>query len=405
MNKSCISGWCLLFLLTTSVVSAQSSADLKKRRSALSKQISVTNQLLSDTRNNQRVSQTELILLNKQISLQEQKISNLGYQISSLDGQIAEKLSIIEAAEADLENLKGEYARMIGNAWKNKSSNDKMLFIFASESLDQAYQRMKYMQSYVAERERLKQEILNLKKTMANDVVDLEGKKAERQDLLGLQRQDKDALASTKSQQESAYQKLINSEQRLRAQLRAQERDKEKLNSAIASAIRKEIEREKNRNSGTFKLTPEAKLVSSKFEKNKGKLPWPVERGVITSSFGEHPHPTIPGLKIDNNGIDIATTKRSEVRAVFEGEVISVILISGAGKTVMIRHGGYYTAYSNLSEVSVKKGDQVSIKEKIGVLLEDPNNGGKSISHFEIWRISSSGGMDKINPALWIYNR
>jgi len=394
----------LVFLFGWSA-QAQTSVDLKKKRSNLQKQIEYTNNLLNETRGNQRMSQTELILLNKQISLREEKISSLSYQLTRLDNAIGEKQAEISASEVQLEQLREEYAQMVVNAWKNRNNNEQLLYIFAADDLDQAYKRLKYMQNYVSERENLKNEILALQETIKGEIASLEDSKTERVEILGLQKTDKLALAVDQKEQEQTYKSLIANEQKLRAQLRAQERDKDKLNQAIAYAIRKEIEKEKNKNSGTFKLTPEAKIVSTKFEKNKGTLPWPVERGVITSSFGEHPHPTISGLKIQNNGVDIATNKEAKVRAIFEGEVISVIVISGAGKTVMVQHGGYYTAYSNLKDVYVKKGDKVTTKQELGKLLPDSDTGKKSVSHFEIWKVSSSGSMTKENPALWIYNR
>ena len=403
MWKSHFSFWAAVIFLVSlgTTASAQKSSDLRKKRETLQKKIEYTNQLLTTTRNNQRLSQTELVLLNKQISFREAKIANISREIRKLDVQIEETNSIIESMENDLAQLKVEYAKMIQYAYKNRNKYDRLVFIFASTDINQAFKRMKYMQQYSEARQQQARDIQSYAQLMSNKLGELEQKKAERQALLGIQNNDKKALQSDRSQQQEALTKLRNDESKLRAQLRAQERDKEKLNQAIAFAIKKEIERERAKNKGVFKLTPEAKLVSSQFEKNRGNLPWPVERGIITSTFGEHPHPTIPGLKIKNNGIDISTNKDATVRAVFAGEVISVIVISGAGKTVMVQHGGYYTTYSNLKEVFVKKGDKVATKTKIGNLLTDK----KTVAHFEIWKVSGAGGMAKENPALWIYQR
>jgi murein DD-endopeptidase MepM/ murein hydrolase activator NlpD len=146
-------------------------------------------------------------------------------------------------------------------------------------------------------------------------------------------------------------------------------------------------------------LTPEAKELNADFEKNKGKLPWPVEKGVITSRYGKQPHPVLPGIVIENNGIDITTEKGAGVRAVFRGEVSSVIVIPGAGKAVIVSHGAYRTVYSNLRDVSVVKGQKVETKQVVGTVLTDDNG---SVAHIEIWKITSEG-LVKVDPALWIY--
>lgn len=402
MRRSCIKYLFALFVFLPFVASAQTSADLKKRRSHLQEKINYTNKLLNSTRSNQRLSQTELVLLNKKISLREEKMKGISYEIGRLDGKIAETAAIVESMSDDLVALREEYAQMIRAAYKMRGSYDKLLWVFAADDLNQAYRRLKYMQSYTELRKNQASEIERYQLLMADQMVRLAEQKEQRKSLLSLEEQDRVALEEDKKNQQSTLHKLRGQEERLRAQLRAQEKDKEKLNQAISYAIKKEIEAAKNRNAGTFALTPEAKLESSRFEKNRGKLPWPVERGVITSTYGEHPHPTIPGLKIKNNGIDISTSKAADVRSVFEGEVISVIVISGAGKTVMVKHGGYYTAYSNLKDVFVKKGDKVKTKERLGTLLTED---AKTVSHFEIWKIDHTGSMSKENPSSWIYQK
>ena len=163
--------------------------------------------------------------------------------------------------------------------------------------------------------------------------------------------------------------------------------------------IEEEVKRNRGANKGTFTLTPEARELSADFEKNKGKLPWPVERGVITSGFGKQPHPVLPGIIIENNGIDITTEKGASVRALFRGEVSSVIVIPGAGKAVVVSHGAYRTVYSNLREASVAKGDKVETKQPIGTVMTEDNS---STAHIELWKITSDGVI-KVDPAVWLF--
>lgn len=387
----------------TPAASAQTSADLKRKRNQIQKKIDYTNKLIKESRSGQRMSQTELILLNQRIALREEKIGTINHEISKLDVQIAELNSVIESMEADLEKLKLKYSRMVVYAYKNRNVNDRLLFIFTATNIGQAYSRLKYIQEYQEARKKQLIAIKIYRDLIGDEVVELEDKKTVRKGLRNQQLTDKEALSQDKVAQQQTLSSLMQKESQLRQQLRTQERQKEKLNQAIAMAIKKEIEAQKAKNSGVFKLTPEARLVSAEFENNRGRLPWPVERGLITSTFGEHPHPTISGLKIKNNGIDISTNKAASVRAVFEGEVISVIVISGAGKTVMVKHGGYYTTYSNLKEVSVKKGDKIKTKDEVGWLLTDGSN--KTICHFEIWKVTSTGALVKQNPAEWIFKK
>jgi septal ring factor EnvC (AmiA/AmiB activator) len=380
-----------------------SSSDLKKKRKEIQNKINYTNKLISESRSDQRMSQTELILINQRIALRQEKINTIGYEIAQLNTQVDELNSVIEAMESDMTTLKKRYASMVVFAYKNRDQNDRLLYIFAATDISQAYARLKYMQEYAEARKEQLVAIGVYRNILAGQVTDLEEKKQDRKALQMLELTDKESLALDKVEQQQTLTGLMGKENQLRSKLHQQEKEKEKLNQAIAYAIKKEIEAEKAKNKGVFRLTPEARLVSENFEKNKGRLPWPVERGLITSTFGDHAHPTIPGLKVKNNGIDISTNKGSLVRAVFDGEVISIIVISGAGKTVMLKHGGYYTTYSNLKDVKVKKGDKVEVKDLLGTLLTDIDN--KTVAHFEIWAVDSSGALKKENPTLWIYKK
>jgi septal ring factor EnvC (AmiA/AmiB activator) len=229
------------------------------------------------------------------------------------------------------------------------------------------------------------------------------------------QEKEKSQIASDKKKQQNKLAALQSEEQKLREQQKKQEGDRKKLTNKIEEIIRKEIEAAEkaarantsaatpgaSASSKTLELAPEVKLMNSDFEKNKGGLPWPVASGVITSGFGRQAHPTIPGIEINNNGLDFITEKNAEVKAVFGGLVSSVFSIPGAGFNVIITHGSYKTVYSGLNTTSVKAGDTVIARQGLGTVLYD---GESNILHFELWKVNAQGGVPQ-NPGLWIKKR
>ncbi len=185
----------------------------------------------------------------------------------------------------------------------------------------------------------------------------------------------------------------------MKNEISKKEDESRKLQRAIRRIIEEEMRKQKEKEGGKgYQLTPEAKALSSKFESNRGKLPWPLQKGVITEEYGEHWHPILKQVKVNNNGINISTETGEQARAVFDGEVTGVIVLPGSGKAIMVRHGEYLSVYSNLKEVFVQKGDKVETKEPIGSLLTDPSKG-KTEIHFEVWK-----GQETMNPTTWLYN-
>ena len=279
------------------------------------------------------------------------------------------------------------------------------MFIFASKDINQAYKRLKYIQQYSEYRKSQANEIVKTQATLEEKINDLTQTNEEKTILVSMEEQEKQNLAIEKAEQENIVQKLQGKEQELKKQLKKKEAAKRKMQKAIQRIIEEEIRkaREAAKKSGKtskgFPMTPEALKLSNSFASNKGKLPWPVKQGVITAQFGKHPHPVLAGIVINNNGIDISTTKGSTSRAIFNGVVSSVAIIPGEGKVVMVRHGEYLSVYSYMSEVFVSKGDKIDIKQDLGVLI---NEAGKSKTqvHLEIWK-----GMTKLNPKYWIFRK
>ncbi|MEO8734097.1 MAG: peptidoglycan DD-metalloendopeptidase family protein, partial [Flavobacteriales bacterium] len=247
--------------------------------------------------------------------------------------------------------------------------------------------------------------------TMAAKAKDLEAQRKDKTALLDRQMVEARKLSTDKAGQQTALQGLKKQEGSLRDALRKQEQQRNELASAIRKSIEEEIAKSnkakakaatKAPDSGAtaFSMTPEAKELNADFEKNKGKLPWPVDKGTITSGFGKQAHPVLKGITIENNGIDIGCAPGANVRAIFRGEVSSVIVIPGAGKAVMLSHGAYRTVYSNLRDVVVNKGDKVDTKQTVGVAMTED---GTSTAHIEIWKITPDGKLQKVDPAAWLF--
>lgn len=402
---SCFQFVCIIFLIM--LFSLNTNAQNKKEKlinekKQLEKEIAYTNQLLSETRKTQQLSLNQLIILNNQIEKREQLIKTINTEIHQLDEQIAVRNSDINRLSAELNILKAEYAKMIVFAYKNRNAYSRLMFIFAAKDFNQAYLRLKYFQQYNAYRRKQAELIVSKQQELNIIVTALDKEKKEKNMLLLSQQKETKQLNSEKENKNKNLQALKDKEKDLLANLREKEKLTRKLNKAIEEIIAKEIkESTKNAPKGTTKtgvysLTPYELELSNNFAGNQGKLPWPSERGIIVSTFGEHPHPVLSGIKIKNNGVDIATTIGAKARAIFDGKVVSSISIPGANKAVIIRHGEYLTVYSNLNTVFVKVGDQVKTRQEIGSIATNDNENRTEL-HLEIWK-----GKEILNPLNWL---
>lgn len=390
--------------------SAQGRKDLEKKRDALDKQIKETAELIARARTDQKSTQQQVGLLDAQIRQRQELISTMNSEVFRVDQQIESTRNAIHGLEQDLVQLKEEYARMVQFAYMNRSAYDRLSYIFAAETFSQAFKRSRYLEQLAQHRQQQGELIEATKQELSRKVEELEKSRSDKSTLLDRQLIEKDRLTEDKSGKQSALKGLKQEEGRLRAELGKQEKQRADLAAAIRKAIEEEIIRsnkakaaasasKSTSKSTAFTMTPEAKELNSDFEKNKGKLPWPVEKGTITSGFGKQPHPVLKGITIENNGLDIGCEPGATVRAIFRGEVSSVIVIPGAGKALILSHGAYRTVYSNLRDVLVNKGDKVETKQSVGVVMSDE---GTSTAHIEIWRITGDGKLVKVDPATWI---
>ena len=398
-SKIILFGILSLIFATTS---AQTKSELELKKKKLKDEIKYTNKLLDETKKNKELTLEMLVKLNRKILTREEIIATINSEIRLLDKQVERKLEIVQSLEKDLEELKEEYAKMIFYTYKNRSSYNRLMFIFSASNFNEAYKRLKYLQQYASYRRRQADLISKTKESISTELADLKDKMKQKQALLNSKKYEKNKLTGEKQQQELAVVELKDKEKDLLKDLKRKERTAQKLQKAIEEIIKEEIRLAKEKakgKSGSFPMTPEAQKLSASFASNKGKLPWPVIQGVITGKFGPQQHPLFPNVKINNNGVFISTGEGSKARSVFEGEVSKVIIIPGEGKSVMVRHGEYLTVYSYLSTVFVKAGDKVTTKQDLGILVTDKAKNSTDIN-FQLWK-----GITPLNPEYWIYKR
>lgn len=399
----------MLFLPQASFF-AQTSAQkskLQNQYNQLLGEIKNIENLLKKTKSEKEQSLSQLMSITQKISARQSLINNIKSQVQYLQNSIDENKKIVDTMQKDLEELKKSYADMVYNSYRKIHTKNQLNFIFSADNFNQALQRYSYLKTYSKYRQNQAELI---KKTIADIQVKidlLESEKKEKQALLDEEVEQNNLLLSEKAEKDSLLKKLQSDEAELMKQAKEKNAAAQKLNNEIQKIIEEEIRLAKEKAAKDAKakgaaapkadaiaLTPEEKLISTDFANNKGKLPWPVAKGHIIERFGEHPHPTLKDVKINNNGIDIRTETESEVRSIFDGTVVSTFYMPTTQNSVIIKHGEYYTVYSNLKSVNVKANDKVSTKQIIGKAY---SGSGITKVHLEVWK-----GTVKTNPELWI---
>ncbi|HZW77330.1 MAG TPA: peptidoglycan DD-metalloendopeptidase family protein [Flavobacteriaceae bacterium] len=386
--------------------------ELEAKRKAILEEIKQINSLLSKTRTQEKSVLSQVEDINTKIAATENLIRVTNQQANLLTRNINSNIDKISTLQEELKVMKEDYAEMVRKSYKSKNQQSRVMFLLSSESFLQAYKRVQYMKQYAAYRKRQGEEI-NLKtKELQRLNDDLMAQKKEKQKLIDENNVAKNQLLKERQAQQELVATLKKNESTYTAQIRTKQKEADKIDREIDALIRAAIE-EANRKaaaaagskktptapaaSGGFALTAEDKALAASFSSNKGKLPWPVERGMVVKSFGTHRHPQFPNVTTSSSGVEIATEDLAPVRAVFDGTVMSIQKIKGAHITLFIQHGDYITVYSNLETVSVKKGDKVTTKQQIGTVAQSPT-AGRTILKFYIYRNNV-----KINPAEWIY--
>ncbi|MEZ5013007.1 MAG: peptidoglycan DD-metalloendopeptidase family protein [Chitinophagales bacterium] len=395
---------------------------LQKKYNNLQKEIKNTEDLLNSTKKKKQTSLNDLKLLNRKIDMREEVIHTIAQQVKNSDSRMKETSVSIRAMESDLTELKKQYADMVYYTYMNDNDYKPLHFIFSSKSINEAFQRVQYIKSFHAFRKDQVSAIEEIRADLEEKLAIIEKEKEEKEALLEKEESERNKLGKEKETKDKSVKDLQAQESDLKKQIDKKKKESTDLNKKIQAIIAEEIRKEKEKaaaeaakknaaNSGNTNtntgskttntstnvgLTPEMELISKNFAGNKGKLPWPVERGTITERFGTHEHPVLKDVIVENNGIDITTTEGATVRSIFDGEVVNIIFNPAFQKGVIIKHGEYYSVYTGLENVTVKAGDKVTTKQKIGSAWEDPEEN-KTEVHLEIWKNTTI-----LDPSLWI---
>lgn len=371
---------------------------LKKRKKQNEKEIAYTNKLLKNTVRNKKSSLGQLNLLNQRIKSREALIQSIENEIGFIESQIMDVDNEVKNAKKELGKLKEHYAKMIVYAYKQRNSYEKLMFLLSSKDFNQAYKRFKYLQQFSEYSRKQGKVIVKKQEELTTKLAILNKSKKEKQLLLVSKTQEKNTLSREKDQQSNLVSELKKKERQLRNDLKKQKRYAQKLNKEIQKIIQRQAKlASKKKSGGKFALTPEEKVLSQSFGKNKGKLPWPTKTGFISEKFGEHPHPVLKHVTVRNDGVNITTDSNSVCRSIFKGEVTHILSMPGLNNVVIIRHGEFFSVYSNLASVNVKKGDLITAKEKIGIVFTDSAEN-QTVLKFQLWK-----GSTKLNPASWLY--
>ena len=396
---------CLLSGVVTVEAQSKKQQELEAKRQQIIEEIRQINSLLFKTRGEKKSVLNEVEDLDQRIRATENLIRVTNQQANLLTREINDNLSKIETLRDELKTLKEDYAEMIRKSYRSKSQQSRVMFLLSSDDFLQAYKRLQYMKQYAKHRKQQGDRIQEKTKELQVLNTGLLEQKKQKQLLIDENKQTRVTLAAEKKNQEALIASLRQDEGKFASQIRAKQKEADAIDRQIDAIIRAAIA-ESNKSAGTkvtkgtvetFALTAEAKALAANFSSNKGKLPWPVEKGVVIRRYGNQRHPQLPNVTTFSSGVEIATAKDSKARSVFDGVVFQIQKTRQGTKAVYIRHGSFISVYYNMDQVSVKTGDKVKTKQDIGTIFTNGLSG-KTVLKFLIYKNST-----RMNPADWVY--
>ncbi|MCM5662231.1 murein hydrolase activator EnvC family protein [Galbibacter mesophilus] len=402
----------LLAFLSVGSIYAQSDEqkELEARKLRLQEEIQQFNTLLSQKRREKTDVLEDVEDLNQKIRIRKELIKVTNEQTNLISRQINNNINKISKLRDDLKELKSDYAEMIRKSYKSKSQQSRLMFLLSSEDFLQAYKRIQYMKQYTNHRKEQAAEIQS-KTTQLQELNNgLVTQRKDKENLIAENRKEQASLEREMENQRGLIASIKEKESQYAAQIREKQKQADAIDRQIDKIIRDAIakanaankettkeSRESATKSSNFALTAEAKLVDTDFKANKGKLPWPVEKGVVKMRYGKQPHPVVKSVTIQSNGVRIATENGAQARAIYRGKVLAVQAIKGGNKAVLIQHGNYISVYNNLGKVYVKEGEKVTTKQEIGEVFTSPSDN-ETVLKFMIYDNNHTD-----NPANWIY--
>ncbi len=371
---------------------------LEAQKLSIQKEIKKINTLVSENKKKTKTLLDNIEDVELKISVRNKLIEINNQQSNNLSNQIKNQNNKIYDLEIDLNNLKAEYATIVSNSYKKRSSKIKLMFLFASRDFNQAFSRFQYFKQYTTFRKDQANKITVTQQNLASLIDTLENNRNQRQLIVDENNKIKKELEDEKQMKNSLFKNLERTNKNYLAEIRKKEKESKLIDNEIQKLIRLAISASNNNDSSVnnFALTPEGRIISSNFLSNKGQLPWPLEEGIVTRKFGTQPHPVVRTTTINSTGLMIATYPNSVIKSIFEGEVLSVYGFKGGNPGILIRHGKYISNYQNLSQVFVKKGDKIKAGEEIGIIFTNGISG-KAILKFSIFN-----ELKPENPQNWL---
>lgn len=369
----------------------ESVKDLQKKQKKLQQEIEQTNKMLKQTKKDEKVTLNKLQLLGQNIQNQKKLIHTLDNEITALNREMSQLSSTRDSLQHVLDGYKADYAQMVRQSHYARIQQSPLLFLLSSDSFQQLVRRARYLQEFAHFRQ---QQVRRIERTQAeidtqNEL--LQANKSDKQNALSTRKREQENLKRDERKQQNMLSQLKSKEKDLNKQIQQKQKKVNELNKKIDEIVRKETEK-----ASKTTLTKEQQLIAGGFEANKGRLPWPVEQGMISGHFGKQQHPVYSQVTIDNKGIYLQTVAGAKARAVYKGEVTSCFMVANT-YAVIVQHGNYRTVYSNLSKLSVKQGDKVEPKQAIGTIFTDPDQDQKTELYFQIYK-----DRNILNPESWI---
>lgn len=384
--------FCLLWISQPLI--SQDRAALEAQRNKLLKQIAETATLIKATQSSKQATLVGYQAIKAQVENRETLLSDLKRDVRSLERDLDRQEDLVDQKTSEIKELQSRYEASLKQVYLTKLIQHPFLYVLSADNLNQAMNRWNYMRQLSSFNKTQRQRLSIQQDSLQQMISVLQADRDQKAKLVSIETDQKKEMEFELDQQDDILKKLKKEESRLKRDLDKKKREQKRLDAAIAKVIREAMENRKD--PATLPDAPEMKALSDKFASNQGKLPWPVSKGMITGRFGEQPHPVLPGIKIVNNGVDISAEKGTSVAAIFGGTVVGKNFIPGFQNMVIIRHGNFYSVYSQLADVYVEKGDEVTIGDSIGNLsldLEEP----LGQLHFEIWK-----GKEQLDPQKWL---
>jgi len=413
-------------ILPITLNSQNSRKALEQKRLRVQREIAESQKILQNTKKEKSETLSQLSTLKRIIEQRSELIDNLQQDLLQTDNEIQRQTIQLQILQQQFEAEKLQLHQTVKKAYKTRKSGQELAFVFSSNNMKQAFRRWKYLKKVSEHRNNQVESLKSQAQAVELALQNLGVVKFRKKILISTKESEKKQLEVDKNTKQVLVNNLSKKEKELAEKIRQKERQMAKLNAAISRAIAREIEAErkrkerlealkarntskkssgktatassKNSEERANSMTPESRALSESFSSNRGILPWPVERGYITQTFGVHPHPEFKNITLQNNGIDIATSKGSNAKCVFKGTVSAILSIPGEGQAVLINHGEYFTVYSRLDEVYVQKGEQISTGTSLGKVMQDEE--GKYTLQFQLWE-----GQEKQNPQSWLKRR